>query len=316
MKKILPFEPHKEMTSYPFYSDYLGVLNAHGYDISNILFNNFMTLYYSPGAKQIGFRNFKYMKTLFDCEKLVINYENPINSIKEQIDNNRYVEIILNCLALPFVKTERYKYHDWFIYGYDDENKCFLATGYLTESANQIFFKYRQITISYDDFKKALPKPGVKTGFEKNILYNHTFCLPKNFKVEKRNNKKIIFNLLSYCLPFPPIFFNISVYRRYAKYLNKNISSLKWFDLRNLVNITEHKKIIYTFICDVIPDTCMAEEFKTKVLDKSNLLLHLTIKYNLTHKESVIKDVISLLNELHKNEKVLLLSLLKKLLKK
>ena len=303
------------MTSYPFYSDYLGVLNAYGHDVSNILFNNFMTLYYSPGAKQIGFRNFKYMKTLFKCEKLIINYDDPISSIKKQIDSNKDVEIILNCLVLPFVKTEKYEYHDWFIYGYDDENKHFLAAGYLTQPA-LVFFKYQQTTIAFDDFIKALPAPDIKTGFEKNILYNHTFCLPENFKVEEINMRKVICNLFSYITPLPPIFFNVSVYKRYAKYLNKNIDALKWFDLRNLVNITEHKKILYSFICKKLPNDPVAEEFKTKVLDKSNLLLHLAIKYNLTHKKSIINDTVLLLNELHKNEKAVLSSFFKNSFKK
>ncbi len=303
------------MTSYPFYADYLGVLNGHGYAVSNILFNNFMTLYFSPGAKQIGFRNFKYMKTLFKCDALIINYDNPIESIKKQIDNNKYVEIILNCLVLPFVKIEKYEYHDWLIYGYDDEAEQFLAAGYLTPPG-QVFFKYNQIAISYNDFLNALPAPDVKTGFEKNQLYNHTFCLPENFKVEDIKPRKVIFNLISYITPLPPVFFNVSVYKRYVKFLNKNINSLKWFDLRNLVNIIEHKKIIYAFICKRFPNDPIAQEFEAKILEKGNILLHLAIKYNLTHKKSIINDVISLLNRLHKDEKTVLLFLLKKLLKK
>lgn len=302
------------MTSYPFFSDYLGVLNAHGYDVSNILFNNFLTLYFYPKDKQIGFRKFKYVKRLFKCEKLKIDYKNPIKSICDLLDNNKYVEIILNCLCLPFVKTTKYEFHDWLIYGYDDENKHFLAAGYLTQPG-QVFFKYHKITISYDDFAKALPAPDIKTGFENNIMYNHTFSLRQNFSVERINYLKIAFRLLNYIIPFPPVFYNISVYKRYEKYINKNIETLKWFDLRNIVTINDHKKIIYSFACEYLKNDPIVDEIKTKILAQSDLLLHCAIKYNLTHKKSILYDVLSIFKQLSQNEKNIFASLIKKILK-
>ena len=60
----------------------------------------------------------------------------PIESIKNYIDNNKYVEIILNGKYLPFVNVDKDKFHDWLIIGYDDE-KRFIGYGY-TKSKESI----------------------------------------------------------------------------------------------------------------------------------------------------------------------------------
>ena len=96
MKKILKFDSNAKLISFPFYADYLGVLQAYNYNVDDILVNNLLTMYYSPKIQQIGFRNFKCLQKLMKIEALFLDNNVPIESIKNYIDNNKYVEIILN----------------------------------------------------------------------------------------------------------------------------------------------------------------------------------------------------------------------------
>lgn len=171
MKKILKFDSNAKLISFPFYADYLGVLQAYNYNVDDILVNNLLTMYYSPKIQQIGFRNFKCLQKLMKIEALFLDNNVPIESIKNYIDNNKYVEIILNGKYLPFVNVDKDKFHDWLIIGYDDDEKRFIGYGY-TKSKEGVN-RYSKVFINYADFVSAIPAKTIKTGFENNIMYNH-----------------------------------------------------------------------------------------------------------------------------------------------
>ena len=162
MKKILKFDSNAKLISFPFYADYLGVLQAYNYNVDDILVNNLLTMYYSPKIQQIGFRNFKCLQKLMKIEALFLDNNVPIESIKNYIDNNKYVEIILNGKYLPFVNVDKDKFHDWLIIGYDDDEKRFIGYGY-TKSKEGVN-RYSKVFINYADFVSAIPAKTIKTG--------------------------------------------------------------------------------------------------------------------------------------------------------
>lgn len=308
MKKILKFDSNAKLISFPFYADYLGVLQAYNYNVDDILVNNLLTMYYSPKIQQIGFRNFKCLQKLMKIEALFLDNNVPIESIKNYIDNNKYVEIILNGKYLPFVNVDKDKFHDWLIIGYDDEEKRFIGYGY-TKSKEGVN-RYSKVFINYADFVSAIPAKTIKTGFENNIMYNHVFQIDTNKLNERVNKNKIRRILALYIIPFPPTFFNILVFKRYESYLkNHNVEKV---DLKNFLTLYEHSKILDIYIRDYLNvSKTIRTEYQNIILKKIYFLIIMAIKYNFTNDKKILSDICNQMKLIQKNEKMFIKIILK-----
>lgn len=308
MKKILKFDSNAKLISFPFYADYLGVLQAYNYNVDDILVNNLLTMYYSPKIQQIGFRNFKCLQKLMKIEALFLDNNVPIESIKNYIDNNKYVEIILNGKYLPFVNVDKDKFHDWLIIGYDDDEKRFIGYGY-TKSKEGVN-RYSKVFINYADFVSAIPAKTIKTGFENNIMYNHAFQIDTNKLNERVNKNKIRRILTLYIIPFPPTFFNISVFKRYESYLkNHNVEKV---DLKNFLTLYEHSKILDIYIRDYLNvSKTIRTEYENIILKKIYFLIIMAIKYNFTNDKKILSDICNQMKLIQKNEKMFIKIILK-----
>lgn len=308
MKKILKFDSNAKLISFPFYADYLGVLQAYNYNVDDILVNNLLTMYYSPKIQQIGFRNFKCLQKLMKIEALFLDNNVPIESIKNYIDNNKYVEIILNGKYLPFVNVDKDKFHDWLIIGYDDDEKRFIGYGY-TKSKEGVN-RYSKVFINYADFVSAIPAKTIKTGFENNIMYNHVFQIDTNKLNERVNKNKIRRILTLYIIPFPPTFFNISAFKRYESYLkNHNVEKV---DLKNFLTLYEHSKILDIYIRDYLNvSKTIRTEYENIILKKIYFLIIMAIKYNFTNDKKILSDICNQMKLIQKNEKMFIKIILK-----
>lgn len=313
MKKILKFDLNVKLISYPFYADYLGVLQAHNHNVDDILVNNLLTLYYTPKIQQVGFRNFKCLQKLMKIEALLLDYNDPIKSIKDYIDNNKYVEIVLNGKYLPFANVDKDKFHDWLIIGYDDDEKGFIGYGY-TKNKEGIN-RYSKVFINYADFVSAVPDKMINTGFEKNIMYNHVFKIDTNKLSEKVNKNKIKRILALYIIPFPPAFFNISVFKRYESYLKKH--NVEKVDLKNFLTLYEHSKILDIYIGDYLNiSKTIRTAYQNIVVKKIYFLIIMAIKYNFTNDKNILSDICKQMNLIQKNEKMFIKTILKQTRKK
>lgn len=300
MKNVLPFNHNPKMKSYPFYSDYLGVLEAYGINVMPILYRYYFTLYYTPKIHQIGFRNFNKLQKLFDIEYFSLDNIKPLDFMKNKLNNNQYVEIVLN--RKHFSSSKNDFFHNFLIYGYDDEKESFFGCGFFKNDKG--FMNYDKFDLSYSDFLNSLPKNGEKTAFENNIMNNHVFSLPNKLKIKNCNKKYIICQILAYYLAMPPIFFNISVYRRYIYVLKKHTNQK--LDLRNFVTLYEHKQIIYSYLCDNLELSQLTKKYKTNVLNKMYVALLLAIQFNLTREVKILNKIIDLFSYLYKKERNIL----------
>ena len=285
MKKILAFKENEILKSYPFYSDYLGVLVAKKHNPNNIFYNNFFTLYYEPWKNQVGFRRFNSVQKMFEINSFSINYANAMEFVISQIDNDKYVEIVLNGRFFNIININEDYFHNWLIYGYDIENKKFLCRGYVPLNFN--IHQNMEFQISFEEFKKSLPNNGQITRFEKNIMNNHVFSLPDNYSNPSINKKRIILDLIKYIIPVPPMFFNISIYDKFIK----NIDKFNYLDLRNYVTLYEHKKIISLYIENILKNDDVLKKFNEKVLSKSYIMLLMAIKYNKRKNPSILEQI-------------------------
>lgn len=309
MKRILPIDINPIIKSYPYFADYLCVLQAKEYDISGILFNNFLTLYYTPFSGKMGMRKFYYMKSLFQVQAFQFPMESPIEVMVDAINNGKYISVVLDEVSFDSdeeMQKKRY-YHDCMIYGYNEEKQAFNAISYF----NGIFTPF---AISFTQFLRSIPNKGEKTGYEKDIINNHFFWIDDNFLPEKIDLSIVRRELSKYLYGIPPFFFNCNVYKRYCQYLKRKylIGDSHIVDLKNFSAVYEHKYIVYNLMKCLSNDHMLIEEFH-KIYMLSHVLLMKAVKFNIKNsKENIDKIIIDLL-KIDKEERVLLMRFLKEI---
>lgn len=316
MKKILPMDMTPLIRTLPSTANYLGILNAWKYDTINILINHYIDLFYAKG--QVNFIQEDYIR----CEKFEripfkFSENNIINNIKKEIDNNHYLLLILNEFSIQDEKihTGYLRYHDWLIYGYDDDLSIFKIAGYY--GPNTSLRVYGSADLSYIDLKNAALSALIEDHQYKNTdIDNHALWIKETNIEEIINIKRLKKSLKRY------ITSNLITYEKQAFAFNgKNIIKLLIlelrftkknfikFDLRNYRCCLENREIILIVLKHYSLE--LAEQYELNVIKYFNRTFYCLVKYLIKPNQHIIHNVVSMLSNIQQQEK----NILKKLIK-
>ncbi|GFN33208.1 hypothetical protein PCURB6_34680 [Paenibacillus curdlanolyticus] len=186
---------------------------------------------------------------------LLKNNVDVIQLIINAIDDNRYAYTSVNDFHVdgrPSFQKEKDD-HDFFIYGYDLEQKLFHVAGYYGESE-----AYTTATIEFDVFLKAYLDTDDLDGKSVNPCYSSLYILEPNFGRPSSFNLQLVVDHLSDFLSSRDTalrysmhnyadnmgehyVFGIATYRLVAHYLNLIKEGAVSFDIRPLHLLWEHK---------------------------------------------------------------------------
>lgn len=111
----LPISINTEMRSYPFLSNYFGVLEANNFDTINIRTNHYIRLNYKYLKGSLTFSEEKYIKSYFEIHNFFKNYD--IKLLKEHIKNNEYVALMIDGSKLNTNIELINETHTYLVYG-------------------------------------------------------------------------------------------------------------------------------------------------------------------------------------------------------
>ncbi|MDR1409868.1 MAG: hypothetical protein LBJ12_06350 [Oscillospiraceae bacterium] len=286
------------MSNYPSYADTLGILQGNGLDTRPVLYNNFTTLVFGTGRPYLiflgGIPSGRCLKRQLRRTRTTVDPDNAIEFVKKQLDENRYVLMILNAKELSNVLFDREWFHDWVIFGYDDAKRVFSASGYDVDTKNHAFV-HKSIEIGYDDFLCALSPKTV----EPELIWIPTDAAPEGLNLRKIKRDVFLFghNIL-------PLVFNAKVYRAFAWLLRwKHHKTDAPFDMHQFRVLLEHKTLMRQMMCDLVPKSQAAEQYKI-VQSRTNAMLMTALKYNMTkkNKQKALDAICATLAWLRKEE--------------
>lgn len=258
-KKLLPLNTDPFIKTYPYNAFYLGILEANGFDISDILMNEFLNLhcYYYRKNWHIDFCGSGYVEK----HRFITNYDIKlrnvsIDQIRNKIDNNFYLMVNLNekYLGISDIQWDWDRCHDWLIYGYDDLTNDFYCCGYIVKK--DIGEYYGTIKVKYNNLINSIKKvPKSFTRFKSRKLQNHSLKINYAYKEKCLSKKELIKRLTHFYQPkkiiiyhSPFVFNDIDGLNLFIKLFRKkhieNYSNNNRIYLQDIRNLYEHKKII------------------------------------------------------------------------
>lgn len=308
-KKILPLNINPVIKTYPFNAFYLGILEANGLDVSDILISEFLNLhcYYYQNDWHIdfggsGFVEKKRFITKYDIIIKTIN----INQIKSKIDNDFYLMLNLNekNLGVSEIHWDYNRCHDWLIYGYDDSCSEFYCCGYINQKGGGehygiIKVKYNNLITSIKTVPKAF------TLCRPHKLKNHSLKINYVYQEKVMSGKKLTKKIKSFYNPrkiqfhhAPSIlndvdgikFFIKMLKRKYAHISSTGIAPNIY--LQDIRNLYEHKKVIKIVLerLECCQEIINEQDELTKAAYK-NLII--CAKHNIKPQKNIIKKIVS-----------------------
>lgn len=253
-------------------------------DYTNWLVSNFLRVFYRITWGTISFKlPHCYRWKCFTHKMIIYNskrYESFINAVENQINNDRYVYLCVNEKYIPnrpHYNKNNYL-HDIYIYGYDNDNENFLTAGY------NLSGHFSQQKISYESVFLAQ-----KNKLLKNIFF--AFSIIDDFKYNSVNVKKVKIQIFRHFFSINACY-GIKIY----DWTIKHYKSHKTIDFTYPSLICEHISIINNL-------NVLGYNIDCKhLIELSDKLMNLTIKYNLTFDENIINNLISLINQIKAEE--------------
>lgn len=307
MKCILPIEESPTFKTYAFWGDYLSILQGKGYDVSGFLYNNFLILSYFMIGNRTGYTSGYKLRRLFVKDFIGKIPPNYLKLLKNNLLKGNYAIVTLNQKKIE--NTTYDFWHDWLIYGFDDDNKKIFALGYAKECKGLSVFKTKEFT--YDDFSNLLPPIGSCHGAKGKYYDNQFLWLPDEFVIEELNCKKIKRNLFrlnkSLILPWE----NQNIYRTFYYFNSLIINPKKTFDLRPLKSIAEHKRMLGQLFSDTCKDNDLTKNYN-EIVKMSEKMLIIAAKYNAEQnfnyerKKAYVKRINDIFKQICHKEKILI----------
>lgn len=309
-RKILPFSMDAVLKTYSYYGNFLGILQGASHDIRGITYNHFILLAFLFKLDFLffpaGFPGGRKVRKCFNRETMSRKTNDFIQYIKSHLTQDKYAIVILNAKNLSSITFDREWYHEWMIYGYDDEIQSFYAVGTVVDTSCHAFL-YRKILIPYNDFLLALPPADAKLqNYHRSQLdkcYSF-YWLPENYIPEPVNLRKIKRNIFLFSHNFLPLCFNAKIYRKYAMCLRLyHQKNEKLFDLRPLKILQEHKNLVLQMMRDIVPNSVAAQEYQS-IIKISNTIQVAALKFNMTkrNKQRAINTICDALYKLREKE--------------
>lgn len=245
---------------------------------------------------------FAHIPTLFIEEGLIIPsvIKYPFNSndrtsvidfVRQCIDKEAYVSGMWNEYFIPRKDAYlKYNYErNYLIYGYDDEEKCFISAGYLGKNFWSDKFK-----ISYDAFVESL-----MIKHETIIFFTYTYNKAFNSSLDLKKIEKEIsdyVNSNSLIKSNKDYSYGISANYDYFKNFQSKIKMKGELILPPLYALLEHKSFMFERLhylkrlgaIRIEQDELDAYE---AVMKTHHAILNMGLKYKLTGNEEVLKNI-------------------------
>lgn len=298
LNKFLYFNANPEIKTYPYIAFYLGVIKSKK-EIEKLLISEFLHIFYFRGKIDFvasGHFNKRYFHSKFYPIKFKTNIDNIIN----ELNNNRYVVIVLNEKYLNSKDTpiEIDDYHDWIIYGYNKNDKIFYCAGYIGKHIHTR--KYDTIQLNFDDIENSL-KNTCLNRFTFSFHGTHSTWL-KNNSFNHLSNENINHHLHEFLFPTKIKFYYrplINLDTDAIKKFSKSILSIldnydqlaeKPLHLKSFRILYEHSKVLLMVIKEYAPcDSLLSDG---AVLTKNMyMLLLMSTKYNMHSEYDLLKSI-------------------------
>lgn len=308
----LPFYIDDRFKTYPFNSIYLGVLEANGFIIDDIVLKEFMNIlcyFTAKGNFRITLRgagNIKKNRFIFNT---IDESELSIEKIKSILKKNNYVMIILNekFITNSNIKQEIDYYHDWLIYGFDDRKGCFKCAGYVGSEVPLRTF--RKIELSYNDINVSMKN--ISNNYKKQMrLENHYFRINYNWKEEKlseytiKENLRVVFGKKRSKLKRNiKEHYNVKAINRFLIYiLFAYVFNIKRISLSNIRTIYEHMNVLCIAMMRISNNLELINSYKDLIKKQYKLVL-LASKYNIIGNKCILKKIYKELKNIKKSER-------------
>lgn len=264
---------------------------------------------YFSNSQVMLVQNFKFEKSFLSLG--VLDF---VRWAKMLIDDDWYIMGYYDEYYIPEKICYKIKHfrHTMLIYGYDDELKLFYAMGYTKDG------RYRSYTLTYDEFLSSInvefdreKENYIKDGIDKiefeafklNPEFNFTFDLRELYTslldyINSQDSGYLRKKGLKYGLDCEKEFVNYINAQR-GRVLDERYSRF-FMELKELMV----RRLEYLTIERIVSDETL---YEYKIICEIQKSIHmLFIKYNLTHKESIIDHLIEKMNNIIEAEKSIL----------
>ncbi len=321
MRRILPINNNITFSTYQNYAFFQCIgLCYKGFE--NIMFNSFINTEWTDAQFKIlnDYRNIN-LEWIEHPNGWLISIEDLIKQIKNDLNNNIYIGGMYDEYYIPG-KTCYHNYHYWhdyYLYGFDDEEQCFYTVGYFDNMT------YKNHKITYKDFALSV-SPHENVLFQQQTTYSSYYIRitykPNERCIDQLSIPEIYRNLYDYRFPKKPINMmeqctGVYCYEALCKFLSDG-----YFDLRSHRTIMEHKQHMSNrlkFInmnskIQISEELCKIYDLEIK--NKSSVLFNIAIKYSLTADHSLIVKMIAEYEKMKKKEETILFEIMDELLRK
>lgn len=344
---ILKVNVQKKINCYLFNAYYLCIILAYE-NMYPWFYENYIQLYFNP-HKPIDFSNrtevwldfyggWTEPRKLLECTEIDKHFFANIDIIKfleENIDKKNYIFTYFDEYFIKRQLVNNHYVHDIFVYGYNRSEKKIYVIGFDDK------IQFCSYCVDYGTFEKAFysgieitrEKDRSNNTFDKNIyctLISPRFDEHSNYAF---NHFKFLYNLddyimsrNSYLRKVPYAFelykmegniFGLNIYKAILEYLAEVEAEKKILDFRPFHTLYEHKIAIFdrmSYISKTYRINLRNELSKyEQIVESFNYIRLLTIKYNLTKSQDLLRKQILIMNQRMGDEEEVLLNLYNKL---
>lgn len=313
MERTLPFNMEPECRAYQNRAFELGIIKANLKDYNCWLSNkliNCICIHNDdyPYFEMIEEDIWELNHDLAERQTIYIKPEVLQNGLIQLVDLVRYMlqsgHYVIGFYDEYYVPGKEaygeYEFwHDYVIYGYDDEKRVFKSAGYLKEK------NYDTFEIGYEDYFNAVCHLGrdnvdlwfyrIKNDYEPKFKVGQVIQQMNNYLNSVHKPKEDETKNTYY--------FGISAWEMYADHvLNENYH---YMDLRFSRTFMEHKVIMLNRLQvmyeeDYLNDYELIIQYKREIVERAKIVHLLCIKYNLTEKNKIrvqLHDLIHRINQ-------------------
>ena len=295
MNKELKVLINPKIKTYPITAYYISILEGNNINIQSLIKNKFIHIFFHKD--RLDFVNSEFLfDRVIDKDLIELSYDNIIDNIKNYINDDNYVVIIINeqMISNPRIHKDYEYVHDRMIYGYDDEKQVFMTIGYV--GCNIKMQTYDIELISYSEMELAI-KSTLNKKYNKWLIPNHICRVPNHIPVFYDSYKTV-------CKELKKFISLINIENHKKKYILTDrlaqrlliisliIKSIKKedVDIRTFRIIYENKKIIHSIIKDYSNNKRIIKAY-SKIVDDSYMNLLLCCKYNNDKKKELHKII-------------------------
>lgn len=237
----------------------------------------------------------------FLCKKLNLSETSFVAQIKKALAKGLYIRGLFNeryISAMPSYNRADFA-HDYLIYGYSDDHKCFYAAGYVSDG------HYKEYKIPYSEYYQSILQPFYREFSLQLMRFNAEKTYETNYSVVIRDLKHYLSSTAFKGDCSSTKLYGLSVWYKLLEF----IAATERIDLRFTKIFMEHHKLMhmrldYLSKQGIIQDHLSEQYVQAK--DQANQAYLLSMKYNLTQRQNAKNSCIALIENVIELDKVIL----------